>query len=323
MEEKNLKILVDAMGGDNAPEAIVKGALLAAARTEDTIALIGPKKRIYELLENECPEGIPANIMTVGADDVITNDDSPVKAIKTKPNSTIVMGMNILKDGLADVFVSAGSTGALLVGGLLICGRIKGIERPAICSLYPIVGGKPSILVDAGANAECKPRNLYEFALMGSIFMEKVLGRENPRVGLVNIGAEAEKGNSLTKKAYELLSESDLNFVGNVEARDIPAGACDVIVADGFTGNVVLKLSEGMVERLFSVVARKLPPEMIAGLKGQTDYSEYGGAPILGVEKPIIKMHGASGPRAVENAILKAADYARTDVIGIVKEQIK
>ena len=318
-----MRILVDAMGGDNAPLAIVKGALLAAKETDSSIALIGPKEKLCELLAQESPEGVPENIITVGAPDVITNDESPVKAIKTKPNSTIVQGLTILKDGLADAFVSAGSTGALLVGGLLICGRIKGIERPAICSLYPVVGSKPAVLVDAGANAECKPRNLYEFALMGSVYMEKVLGRENPRVGLANIGVEAEKGTALTKKAYELLSESGLNFIGNVEARDIPEGACDVIVADGFTGNIILKLSEGMVGRLAKVMAAKLPPEMMAAIKSQTDYSEFGGAPILGVEKPIIKMHGSSGPKAVKNAILKAADFAATDVIGKVKEQIK
>ena len=311
------------MGGDNAPLAVVKGALLAAKETDCSIALIGPKEKLYELLTQECPDGIPANILTVGASDVIGCDEPPVKAIKTKPDSTIAQGLTILKDGLADAFVSAGSTGALLVGGLLICGRIKGIERPAICSLYPVVGSQPAVLVDAGANAECKPRNLYEFALMGSVYMEKVLGRANPRVGLANIGVEAEKGTALTKKAYELLSESELNFVGNVEARDIPDGICDVIVADGFTGNVILKLSEGMAHRLAKVVADRLPPEMMASIRSQTDYSEFGGAPILGVEKPIIKMHGASGPKAVKNAILKAVDFVESDVIGKVKEQIR
>ncbi len=318
-----MTIIVDAMGGDNAPLAIVKGALLAAKETDCTIALIGPKERLYELLAQESPEGIPANIITVGASDVITNNEPPVKAIRTKTDSTIVQGLTIVKDGLADAFVSAGSTGALLVGGLLICGRIKGVDRPAICSLYPIVGSVPAVLVDAGANAECKPRNLYEFGLMGSIYVEKVLGRENPRVGLANIGAEAEKGTSLTKKAYELLAGSKLNFVGNVEARDIPEGTCDVIVADGFTGNIILKLTEGMVGRLSKAMASRLPAEMMAAIRSQTDYSEYGGAPILGVEKPIIKMHGSSGPKAVKNAILKAADFVRGDVIRIVKEQIR
>ena len=318
-----MKILLDAMGGDNAPGAIVKGAVLAAARTEDQIVLVGPKTEVYDLLCEECPDGIPANLMIVGANDVISNDEAPVKAVKTKPDSTIVTSLNILKDGLADVFVSAGSTGALLAGGLLICGRIKGIDRPAICSLYPQLAGGISLLVDAGANAECKPRNLCEFGLMGSIYMEQVLGKEDPRVGLANIGVEAEKGTPLTKKAYELLSESGLNFVGNVEARDIPAGACDVIVADGFTGNIILKRTEGLVGQTLRVMAKKLPPEMMASLASKTDYSEYGGAPILGVTRPIIKMHGSSGPKAVMNAVLRASEFARQNVIGKIEKNIK
>ena len=293
-----MRILLDAMGGDNAPQAIVKGAVMAAAKTEDQIILVGAKE-------------------------VIGNDEAPVKAIKTKKESTIVTAFNILRDGFADAFVSAGSTGALLAGGLLICGRIKGIERPAICSLYPTLGGKVCLLVDAGANAECKPRNLCEFGLMGSIYMEQVIGRANPAVALANIGAEAEKGTPLTKKAYELLSESGLNFTGNIEARDIPAGACDVIVADGFTGNIILKLSEGMFAQMVGLMKQKLPKEMIAALASRTDYSEYGGAPILGITKPVIKMHGSSGPKAVMNAVLKASEFASQNVIGQIEANIK
>ncbi|MBR5730975.1 MAG: phosphate acyltransferase PlsX [Firmicutes bacterium] len=318
-----MRILLDAMGGDNAPEAIVKGAVLAAAKTEDRIALIGPKTSIYELLAAECPDGIPQNIIIFGADDVITNDDSPVKAIKTKPNSTIVTGLQILKDGLGDIFVSAGNTGALLAGGLIICGRIKGIDRPAICSWYPNLNGGVTMLVDAGANAECKARNLLEFGFMGSIYMEKVLGRTAPRVGLANIGAEAEKGTSVVKKAYELLQESGLNFTGNIEARDFTTGKCDVIVADGFTGNIILKLSEGIIMHMMKLLAGDLPAELALKIKKIADYSEYGGAPILGVSRPIIKMHGASGPKAVMNGILRAGEYARQNVVGIIAEQIK
>jgi glycerol-3-phosphate acyltransferase PlsX len=318
-----MRILLDAMGGDNAPQAIVKGAVLAAAKTEDQIILVGPKTEVFELLCAECPDGIPQNIIIVGANDVITNDDAPVRAIRTKTGSTIVTALNILKDGFADAFVSAGSTGALLAGGLLICGRIKGIERPAICSLYPSLNGKVSLLVDAGANAECKPRNLCEFGLMGSIYMEQVLGRENPKVALANIGAEAEKGTQLTKKAYELLSESGLNFTGNIEARDIPAGACDVIVADGFTGNIILKLTEGMFGQMVGLMKQKLPKEMLAALASRTDYSEYGGAPILGITKPVIKMHGSSGPKAVMNAVLKASEFAKQNVVGLIEANIK
>ncbi|MBQ2311838.1 MAG: phosphate acyltransferase PlsX [Firmicutes bacterium] len=318
-----MRILLDAMGGDNAPQAIVKGAVLAAAKTEDQIILVGPKTEVFELLCAECPDGIPQNIIIVGANDVITNDDAPVRAIKTKTGSTIVTALNILKDGFADAFVSAGSTGALLAGGLLICGRIKGIERPAICSLYPSLNGRVSLLVDAGANAECKPRNLCEFGLMGSIYMEQVLGRENPKVALANIGAEAEKGTQLTKKAYELLSESGLNFTGNIEARDIPAGACDVIVADGFTGNIILKLTEGMFGQMVGLMKQKLPKEMLAALASRTDYSEYGGAPILGITRPVIKMHGSSGPKAVMNAVLKASEFAKQNVVGLIEANIK
>ena len=319
-----MRIILDAMGGDNAPLAIVKGALAAAREIGDNkIALVGPKERLYELLCEESPDGLPGNMMIFGANDVITNNDHPVRAIKTKPESTIVTGLTILNDGFGDVFVSAGNTGALLAGGLLICGRIKGIERPAICSIYPIIGGKASLLVDAGANAECKARNLYEFALMGSVYMEKVLGREKPKVGLLNIGAEAEKGTSITKKAYELLSESDLNFTGNVEARDLPEGVCDVIVADGFTGNVVLKLTEGLAGHLFRSLAPKISKDSLNGIMGDLDYSVHGGAPILGVNKPIIKMHGSSGSRAVRSAILKAVDFVETDVVGTIKSQVR
>ena len=318
-----MRILLDAMGGDNAPDAIVKGAVLAAAKTEDKIALIGPKAPIYELLAGECPDGIPQNIMIVGADDVITNDDAPVKAIKTKPNSTIVTGLNILKDGLGDVFVSAGNTGALLAGGLIICGRIKGIDRPAICSWYPNLNGGVSMLVDAGANAECKARNLAEFGAMGSIYMEKVLGIASPRVALANIGAEAEKGTSVVKKAYELLKDSGLNFIGNIEARDLTTGKCDVIVADGFTGNIILKLSEGIIMHMMKILAGEVPAEIAYKIKKISDYSEYGGAPILGVSRPIVKMHGASGPKAVMNGILRAGEYARQNIVGIIAEQMK
>jgi len=318
-----MRILLDAMGGDNAPQAIVKGAVLAAAKTEDQIILVGPKTEVFELLCEECPDGIPQNIIIVGANDVISNDEAPVRAIKTKTGSTIVTALNILKDGFADAFVSAGSTGALLAGGLLICGRIKGIERPAICSLYPSLNGNVSLLVDAGANAECKPRNLCEFGVMGSIYMEQVLGRKSPKVALANIGAEAEKGTQLTKKAYELLSESGLNFTGNIEARDIPAGACDVIVADGFTGNIILKLTEGMFGQMVGLMKQKLPKEMLASLASRTDYSEYGGAPILGITRPVIKMHGSSGPRAVMNAVLKASEFARQNVVGLIEANIK
>ena len=318
-----MRIVVDAMGGDNAPRAIIDGAVQAARILPHNIALVGPKTLVYEMLDEFCPDGIPHNIMIVGADEVIGCDEPPVRAIKSKPGSTIVTGLNIVKDGYGDVFVSAGSTGALLAGGLLVCGRIKGIERPAICSFYPAVSGRISLLADAGANAECKPRNLYEFGLMGSIYMENVLGRENPSIALANIGAEAEKGPSIVKKAYEMLSESGLNFIGNIEARDIPAGKCDVIVADGFAGNIILKLSEGLVSQMMRMVGAAAPKELVASIAARFDYSEYGGAPVLGVSKPLIKMHGASNAKAVKNAIMRAVSFVETDVIGIIQDHIR
>ncbi len=312
-----MNIIVDAMGGDNAPDVIVQGALLAGKETSNKIVLVGNKDLINECLVKYAKSGDVFPFVT-GASEVITNDDSPTQAIKEKKDSSINVGLNIVKDDMGSVFVSAGNTGAILVGSLLILGRIKGIDRPAICSVYPIIGKNvPALLVDAGANAECKPRNLYEFGLMGSVYLEKVWGKENPAVGLVNIGIEAKKGTVLQQKAYKLLCDSNLNFVGNIEAREIPKGACDVIVADGFTGNVILKLTEGMGELMIRMFAGK-------GFSGSAtfDYSSYGGAPILGVNNPVIKMHGSSNEIAVKNAILKACDFAESGVVEIIKENI-
>ena len=240
----------------------------------------------------------------------------------------------MVKNGEGDVFISAGSTGALLSGGLFLLGRIQGIDRPALASVYPIIGGKASLLLDAGANAECKPNNLLEFGIMGNIYMEKVIGRENPRVGLVNLGTEASKGNTLTKAAYELLEQSHMNFVGNVEAREVPRGACDVIVADGFTGNVILKLTEGLAWNILQNIKKKFTDgvkaklgaalliDKLGDLKKEFDYSEYGGAPILGVKGPIVKMHGSSKANAVKNTIIKAIPFVEENVIETIQNSV-
>ena len=221
-----------------------------------------------------------------------------------------------------------------MAGGLFILGRIQGIDRPALASVYPIVGSIPSLLVDAGANAECKPNNLLEFGIMGNIYMEKVLGRENPRVGLVNLGAEAAKGSTLTKAAYDLLEHSDMNFIGNVEARDVPKGACDVIVADGFTGNVILKLTEGLAWNILKLIKSKFTDgakaklgaalllDKMKELKKEFDYSEYGGAPILGVKGPIVKMHGSSSANAVKNTILKGIPFVEGNVVDTIQNSV-
>ena len=327
-----MRIILDGMGGDNAPAAIVEGAVLASKQIEHEIYIIGQEELINAELAKHSYDA--EKISVVDAREVITNDEAPVRAVRSKKQSSIVKGINMVKSGEGDVFVSAGSTGALMAGGLFILGRIQGIDRPALASIYPIIGGKPSLLLDAGANSECKPNNLLEFGIMGNIYMNKVLGLENPRVGLVNIGAEAAKGSTLTKAAYELLEHSNLNFVGNVEAREVPRSACDVIVTDGFTGNVILKLTEGLALNILSVLKKRFTDgvkakmgsilllDKLKGLKKEFDYSEYGGAPILGVKGPIVKMHGSSKSNAVKNTILKAIPFAEEDVVGIIQNSV-
>lgn len=327
-----MKIILDGMGGDNAPEAIVEGAVLASKEIQHQIAIIGKEDLIKDELKKYKYD--EAKIHVINAEEVITNDEAPVRAVRSKKDSSIVKGINMVKSGYGDIFVSAGSTGALLAGGLFILGRIPGIDRPALASIYPIVGGIPSLLVDAGANSECKPNNLLEFGIMGNIYMEKVIGRKNPKVGLVNIGAEAAKGSTLTKAAYSLLEQSDMNFIGNVEAREVPMGACDVIVTDGFTGNVLLKLTEGMALNMLKTLKKRFTDgakaklgaalliDKIRGLKQEFDYSEYGGAPILGVKGPIVKMHGSSNANAVKNTIIKGIPYAEENVVDIIQNSV-
>lgn len=327
-----MRIILDGMGGDNAPKSVVQGAVLASKETEHEIVIVGPE----EIIKNEL-RGLkydPKKIKISHAPDVITNDDAPVRAVRSKKDSSIVKGINLVKSGEGDIFISAGSTGALLAGGLFILGRIQGIDRPALAAVYPILKGGISLLLDAGANSECKPNNLLEFGIMGSIYMEKVLGIKNPTVGLVNIGVESKKGNTLTKASYELLGESHVNFIGNVEAREIPKGACDVIVTDGFTGNVVLKLTEGMGLSVMGLLKKKFTEgikaklgsmlllDKLSQIKKDFDYSEYGGAPILGVRGPIIKMHGSSNPNAVKNTILKGIPYVEENVVEIIQNSV-
>ncbi|MCI6012888.1 MAG: phosphate acyltransferase PlsX [Firmicutes bacterium] len=327
-----MRIILDGMGGDNAPAAVVEGAVLASKEIEHEIQIIGQQELIHaELAKYRYDE---KKITVIDAREVISNEEAPVRAVRSKKDSSIVRGINMVKKGEGDIFISAGSTGALMAGGLFILGRIQGIDRPALASVYPIVGSIPSLLVDAGANAECKPNNLLEFGIMGNIYMEKVLGRENPRVGLVNLGAEAAKGSTLTKAAYDLLEHSDMNFIGNVEARDVPKGACDVIVADGFTGNVILKLTEGLAWNILKLIKSKFTDgakaklgaalllDKMKELKKEFDYSEYGGAPILGVKGPIVKMHGSSSANAVKNTILKGIPFVEGNVVDTIQNSV-
>ena len=328
-----MRIILDGMGGDNAPEEIVKGAVEAAKEIEDEIIIVGKPDAIEKQLKKCKYKG--EQISVAPAQEVITMEDSPVKAIRHKKDSSLVVGLNMLKDGEGDMFVSAGNTGALIVGSRLLLGRIRGVDRPALASIYPdMTGGDPCMLVDAGASSESKARNMLEYGLMGSVYVEKVWGRSNPRVGLVNLGAEESKGTSVTKDAYQMLNASKLNFIGNVEGRDVPKGVCDVIVCDGFTGNVILKLTEGVSLSIFKLIKDTLKSNVkamvggalikskLSGLKDEFDYEEYGGAPVLGVSGPVIKMHGSSTARAVKSAILRGMPYAEENVVDIIKQEM-
>ncbi|HHT49998.1 MAG TPA: phosphate acyltransferase PlsX [Eubacteriaceae bacterium] len=327
-----MKIYVDGMGGDNSPVEIVKGCVLAVNEYDIGLTIIGT----YEIIEKELSKYKynKSKIEIINATEIIKNDDEPALAIKRKKDSSIVVGMNLVRDNNNAVLISAGNTGALLAGGLLKIGRIKGILRPALAPIIPTKNG-PSLLIDAGANTDCKPKQLLQFAIMGSVYMEKVIGIEAPRVGLVNIGTEKNKGNDLTKETFKLLKGSNLNFIGNIETRDIPYGVTDIIVCDGFTGNVILKLIEG----LSSFILHSLKENMLSTTKGkmgalllksslknfkdQFDYSEHGGAPFLGVNGGLIKAHGSSNAYAIKNAIRQGIKYLNQEVNKSISEEIK
>ena len=314
-----MNIVLDGMGGDYAPHEMVKGAVQAAELIEDDIYIVGKEDMIQAELNKMGYQGEQIHI--VNAQEVITMEDSPVKAIRRKSDSSMVVGLNMIKEGTGDVFVSGGNTGALVVGSRLILGRIEGIDRPVLASVYPCMGKEPSILVDAGASSEAKAHNLLEYGLMGSIFMEHVWGRSNPRVGLV-------------KDAFKKLKKAPVNFVGNVEAREVPRGACDVIVCDGFVGNVILKLTEGVAMSILELVKSKLMASIkskmaalmlkpqLKSLKKEFDYEEYGGAPILGVDGPVLKIHGSSTANAVRNAIIKSVPYSKENVVEIIRQSM-
>lgn len=318
-----MNIFVDAMGGDNAPDEIVKGSVLASKAFARKISLIGDEKSIESQLNKldyskELIEIIPSF-------DVITNNEDPALAIRRKKQSSLVIGMQKIKEDREAVLISAGSTGALLAGGLLIVGRIKGIQRPAITVMMPAKKGF-TVLLDAGANADCKASYLRQFAIMASIYAENILGVDNPSVGLVNIGVEEKKGNELTKEAYGLLKETNINFIGNVEARDINSGNADIIVCDGFTGNIILKVTEGVGLFLFDALKETINSSTKAKLGGlmlksslkdfkkRFDSAEVGGAPLLGINGGIIKAHGNSNSLAIVNAIKQGIAFQEKDI---------
>lgn len=298
-----MKIIVDAMGGDNAPMAPVEASVRAVKELDVEIVLVGKKEIVEkELSAYDYPND---KISIANADEVITNHEEPAKAVRSKKNASVVVAANMLKKGEGDAMLSMGNTGALLASGLLIVGRIKGILRPALATLLPSAKG-PKMLIDAGANTNCKPKNLVQFGIMGSIYMKNVLGIESPTVGLMSNGEEEGKGDELTKETFPLLKKAPINFIGNIEGRDVMEGTADVITCDGFVGNVILKTVEGMgyvvstkVKNIFMKnLFTKLGAIFVMGglneFKQSMDYREYGGAPLLGTKRPVIKGHGLS-----------------------------
>lgn len=325
-----MKLAIDAMGGDHAPKEIVLGAMKAAEAFSDIhITLYGDEKKINETLKPH------DRITVVHTDEVILGTDEPVRAVRRKKNASMVLAAQAVTDGMADACISAGNTGALMAAGLFVIGRIEGIERPALTPTLPTIGGEGFLLLDVGANAEAKPEHIQQYAIMGSIYAEKVRGIANPRVGLLNIGTEEKKGNDLTKQAFSLLKTTNLNFIGNVEARDLLDGVADVVVTDGFTGNMVLKTIEGTALSVFKMVktaltsslknklaAAVLKPEL-TGLKNKMDYSEYGGAGLFGLKAPVIKAHGSSDAKALFSAIRQAKIMVEKNVTDLIKNSIE
>lgn len=325
-----MNIIMDAMGGDNAPEAIVKGSIEALREYDVKITFSGKEEEIKKHLTDK---KLISRIEIIDARDIITNEDKPVRAVRKKKDSSMVKGMDALRNGYGDAFVSAGNTGAILSGGLFIVGRLPGIDRPCLAPLFPN-GEKFSLLTDAGANVDCKPIFLNQFALMGSIYMENVLNIEKPKIGLINIGTEEGKGNKLVNETFKLLKETDLNFIGNIEARDILSNDADILVCDGFVGNVVLKLLEGVSSELMSRMKTEimkttkgkigglLIKDSMKKLKDRLDYSEHGGAPLLGLKAPVIKAHGSSDSTAIKNAIRQSKIFIESGVNEIIKDEL-
>lgn len=323
-----MRIILDGYGGDHAPLEIVKGAVIAAESQQVEILLVGNETKLRELLSEQGYTG--GRISVHDAAQVITMEE-PGSVVKGKRDSSMAVGLSLLKDGVGDAFVSAGNTGALLTGASLLVKRIPGVKRAALCPLLPSKGG-PVMLIDAGANVKCKPEYLLQFGIMGSLFMQKVMGMEKPRVGLVSNGTEEQKGGPLQKEAFPLLRESGLNFVGNIEGRDLPMGGCDVAVTDGFTGNVILKVAEGMGSyfgvSLKEILTRDLKSKLAAVMlmqgikefKASMDYKNIGGAPLLGIAKPVIKAHGSSDARAISNAVRQAVQFVNSGIIEKLKE---
>ncbi|WP_372867992.1 phosphate acyltransferase PlsX [Planomicrobium okeanokoites] len=325
-----MKIAVDGMGGDNAPKEIIAGVYKALDEFKDLeIQLFGHQEKMQEFLKDH------DRLTLLHCEEMIEAEDDPVRSVRRKKDASMVRMAQAVKDGTADACVSAGNTGGLMSAGLFIVGRIDGVDRPALAPTLPTIDGKGFVMLDMGANAEARPEHLVQYAIMGSIYAEKVRGIENPTVGLLNIGTEEKKGNDLTKAAFPLLKEAPINFVGNVESRDLLNGVADVVVTDGFTGNMVLKTIEGTAMNVFAMIkdvfmssmktklAAALVKDDMRGLKGMLDYSEYGGAGLFGLKAPVIKAHGSSNSTAFFNAIRQTRTMIEFDVTGTIYNTVK
>lgn len=319
-----MKIIVDAFGGDNAPAEIIKGSMLACEEYNVDIILTGDKNKINECVNKNGIDLKKTEIVDAG--EVITMHDDAKSVLKEKSDSSMAVGFRLLNEGRGDAFVSAGNTGAITVGATLITKRIKGVKRPAIASVMPSAK-KPILLMDCGANAECRAEFLYQFGLMGDLYMKHILKYDNPRIALANNGTEETKGTPLVREAYALMKNAPYNFVGNIEGRQIPVGDADVIVADGFTGNLILKMYEGVAKVLMNGIKDAFMKNILSKLaylgvksgiddmKKQFDYKEYGGAVMLGVKKPVIKAHGSADANTFKNAIKQAVWFLENNLI--------
>lgn len=325
-----MKIALDAMGGDHGPKESVKGAEKAIKAFPGLeVVLIGDEAEIKNYLTSD------ERITIIHTDEVITGEDEPVRAVRRKKNASMVLAAQLVKDGQADACISAGNTGALMAAGLFVVGRIDGIDRPALSPTLPTIDGNGFVLLDVGANADAKPEHLYQYGLMGSVYAEKVRNIKKPRVGLLNIGTEEKKGNELAKQAFALLKDADFNFIGNVEARDLLDGVADVVVTDGFTGNMVLKTTEGTASAMFKMIKEAMTADLksklaaavlkpsLKELKNKLDYSEYGGAGLFGLKAPVIKAHGSSDANAFYNAIRQAKIMVEHQVAETIRDAIK
>lgn len=327
-----MRIAIDTMGGDHAPQAMIEGVLQAANEWPDTqFLLLG----LEEVVTPHLPDPLPTNVRVTAVTQQIETDEEPVKAIRRKKDSAIVRGCRMVKDEEAEAFISAGNTGALMAAGLLVTGRLPGIERPALAPVFPTLNQRGTLVLDVGANPEARPEHLEQYAWMGSLYAESVLGIARPRVGLLNIGAEAGKGTAFTKEAYSRISALPIHFIGNVEARNVLHGECDVLVCDGFSGNILLKNTEGVAKAIFDrlkeeftkTVFTKLAAAVLKpGLKrfaADMDYKEHGGAPLLGLAGPVVKAHGSSDARAFFNAVRQARIYVEQQVTMRITEELK